>query len=644
MDVIIGTAGHIDHGKTALIKALTGIDADRLPEEKRRGITVDLGFAEMAVGDLHCGFVDVPGHERFVKNMLAGASGIDLVMLVIAADEGVMPQTREHFDICRLLGINAGVVVLTKTDLVDPETLELAKIDVVELVSNSFLESSPIIGVSSRTGKGVETLKETIQKVSSQLPARSDQLVTRLPIDRSFSVKGFGTVVTGTLASYEIREGDELELLPDGQKVRVRGLQTHNKSVKTAAAGQRVAVNLGGIDHSSVTRGMTLVPINTLQPAQIFDAEIQVLSTAARSLRSRQRVRVHIGTKEVLARLQILNEIGAIDSGSTDFAQVRLESAVLAVPGERFIIRSYSPQVTIAGGSVIDAFAEKHRPKEFDTARQDLENLLSTFDDIDKRISVLVNAAGPAGLSFGDIQARTALKKEVLESSLGANLTSKNIVEANGRYLASTVFEKLLNSVETTVGEFHAREPLAKGMSREALREKLFAFLPAEIFHSVVDSLQSTKRISLDKETIRMDSYQQKLSPEEEAFRDRILSKYRSAGLEVPKLEDAIAESLAGTKLKMPQARKLFQMFLDSGEIVKVTEEFYFTKNRLDTLGSQLRQFADQTSDRLIDVPKFKELAGISRKYAIPLLEYFDRKHITNRAGDKRYIAEARTK
>lgn len=638
MEVIVGTAGHIDHGKTALIKALTGIDADRLPEEKRRGITVDLGFAELTIGDVHFGFVDVPGHERFVKNMLAGASGIDLVMLVIAADEGVMPQTREHFDICRLLGVNAGVVVLTKTDLVDSETLELAKIDAAELVANSFLENAPIIGVSSRTGEGVETLKETIQKIGSQLPARRDQLVTRLPIDRSFSMKGFGAVVTGTLASGEISEGAEMELFPDGIKVRVRGLQTHGQSVKTAACGQRVAVNLGGIDHTKVKRGMVLVDPNVLQPTQIFDAEIEVLPDVEKPLRSRQRVRIHIGTMEVLARIQILNETGEIAVGEKDLAQIRLETSVLAVPGERFIIRSYSPQATLAGGKMIDALAVRHRRKELDNVRRNLHDLLAASDKVVTKLDLLVKSSEKSGLSFTDIQTRTALKKELLTAALEANIESKSIIEAHGQYISTDEFAELSKSVEFAVDEFHRREPLAKGMPREALREKLFAFLPQEVFQAVIESLETSAKIVADRETIRLGTHERKLSPVETAFNEKIKAIYKNAGLEVPKLEDAIGESIKGTDLTPQNARKLFQIFLDSGELVKVTEEFYFAKNFIDELAASLRQFADKSSDRLIDVPKFKEVAGVSRKYAIPLLEYFDREHITSRAGDKRYV------
>ncbi len=656
MEVIVGTAGHIDHGKTALIKALTGIDADRLPEEKRRGITVDLGFAEMTINDVHFGFVDVPGHERFVKNMLAGASGIDIVMLVIAADEGVMPQTREHFDICRLLGINAGVVVLTKTDLVDEETLDLAKLDTAELVANSFLENAPVVGVSSRTGEGMPALTDALSAVARALARaihlsgqlsplltrglgqRRDDLVTRMPIDRSFSMKGFGTVVTGTLASGEIIEGAELDLLPDAIKVRVRGLQTHGHTVKIARAGQRVAVNLGGVDHSKVTRGMVLAEPNILQPTQIFDAEIEVLPNAPKPMRSRQRVRVHIGTIEALARIQVLNEQGEIAVGEKDLAQIRLETPVVVVPSERFIVRSYSPQTTIAGGSVIDAFAAKHRRKGLDTVRQFLRDLLSASGDIAETVRLIVNASGAHGLSFADIQTRTALKKELLTDAINANSVSGAILNANGRYVSAAEFERLSRSAETAIKNFHEKEPLAKGMSREALREKLFAFLPPEIFQAVIDSLESSGKIVADRETIRLGSHERKLSPVETAFNEKIKAIYKTAGLEVPKLEDAIGEAIKGTDLTPQNARKLFQIFLDSGELVKVTEEFYFAKNVVDELTEQLKQFAAQTNDRLIDVPKFKDLAGISRKYAIPLLEYFDREHITSRAGDKRLI------
>ncbi len=638
MEVIVGTAGHIDHGKTALIKALTGVDADRLPEEKRRGITVDLGFAEMSAGDVHFGFVDVPGHERFVKNMLAGASGIDVVLLVIAADEGVMPQTREHFDICRLLGVNAGIIVLTKSDLVDAETLELAKLDAAELSENSFLENAPVICVSSRNGSGIDELKETLVQISSNLQRKDAQLVMRLPIDRSFSVKGFGAVVTGTLASGKISEGDEIELLPSKTKVRVRGLQTHGQKVKRATAGQRVAVNLGGIDHSMAERGMELAEPNVLRPTQIFDSEIEVLASAPKPLRSRQRVRIHIGTVETLARIQILNGTGEIAPGEKDFVQIRFETPVIAVPNERFIVRRYSPQITIAGGTVIDTFAVKHRRKEIESSRLFIRDLLSATSNHNALVKLLIHAAGFAGLSFNDLEMRTALQKEHVSKAIEANISSLDLVDAGGRYISFTAFGDLSKSVESAVEQFHKREPMAKGMPREALRESIFAFLPPEIFPALIASLESAGKIVLDKDTIRVSSYETTLSPDGAALSEKILAKYKSAGLEAPKLEDALAESITGTKFTRHEARKFLQLFLDSGEIVKVTEEFYFTKDSIKDLTAKLLQLATATSDHTVDVAKFKEIAGVSRKYAIPLLEYFDREKITQRLGDKRVI------
>lgn len=638
MEIIVGTAGHIDHGKTSLVLALTGIDADRLPEEKRRGITVDLGFAEMSIGDAHFGFVDVPGHERFVKNMLAGASGIDLVILTIAADEGVMPQTREHFDICRLLGIRAGVVVLTKSDLVDHETLELARIEAAELFAGSFLENAPTIAVSSRTGSGLDELKTAITNISARLPGRGDQSIARLPIDRSFTVKGFGAVATGTLVAGEIAEGAEMELLPGGARVRVRGLQTHGQIVKTARTGQRVAVNLGGIDHSKVTRGMVLAETGVLRPTQIIDAEIELLKGAAKPLRSRQRVRVHLGTVEALARVYVLNSDGAIEPGEKDVVQLRLETAVAAVAFERFIIRSYSPQTTVAGGRVIDTFAAKHRRKDLGEVRAFLDAVVLAEGDTAALIVVYVDAAGAAGLDLADLRERTAIKPDLLTAAINAAVAGGAVVAAGSRYISQTVFDDLARSVEKAIAEFHRREPLAKGVSREAIRERVFAHLPPDIPQAVIASLETGGKIIADRETIRLAGYETTLSPTDAAVSKKLFVLYRAAGLEVPKLEEALTAAVEGTGITREAAMKLFRLFLDSGEIVKVNDEFYFTHQAIDGLIDLVRRYAARSSDRLIDVPTFKEMAGLSRKYAIPLLEYLDREHITSRAGDKRLI------
>ncbi len=639
MNIIVGTAGHIDHGKTALVKALTGVDADRLPEEKRRGITIDIGFAELDLGDIHVGFVDVPGHEKFVKNMLAGASGIDVVALVIAADAGVMPQTREHFEICRLLEIKAGLIVLTKIDTVgDEELLELVKLEVAELVENSFLENAPVLCVSSKTNVGIEDLKKALREIVRRIPARQNELTARLSIDRSFSVKGFGAVVTGTLASGEISEGDEMEILPAAKKARVRGLQTHGKAVKSANAGQRTAINLGGIDYSEIERGMVLAAPNVLHPTQIFDAEIEVLKTAGRGLKSRQRVRVHIGTIEALARVQILNETNEIAPGDKDFAQLRLEIPIVTVPGERFIVRGYSPQTTIAGGKVLDNSAARHRRKDIKTVRAYLQNLLKTEHDKARRIKFFLETANENGLTFGDLRARTGWLSDILREAIRENIKIKAVIEAENFYVARTPFENLKLKTLAQIENFHRREPLARGIGRETLREQIFSHIAPQIFKATLESLEKENKITAEKDFVRLAAHNFEISGDEQKVRERLEKIYKSAKLEVPTLENALAEASRNTKLNREHARKIFQLLLDSGEIVKVTEDFYFTGDAIENLVKNVKEFAAKTPDRLIDVAAFKDIAGISRKYAIPLLEYFDRERVTRRAGDKRLI------
>ncbi|MCA1625733.1 MAG: selenocysteine-specific translation elongation factor [Acidobacteria bacterium] len=640
MDIIVGTAGHIDHGKTSLVKALTGIDADRLPEERQRGITIDIGFAELDLGDVRVGFVDVPGHEKFVKNMLAGAHGIDLVALVVAADEGVMPQTREHFEICRLLEIKTGIIILTKIDLIDEELLELIKLDVSELVENSFLENAPMIAVSAKTGEGIEQLKSVLSETAQKIPSRKNEIVARLPVDRSFSVKGFGAVATGTLVAGEINETQELEILPLQKKVRVRTLQTHGKSVKTAYAGQRTAVNLGGIEHAEVERGMVLCEANVLRPTQIFDAEIEVLKDAKRALKSRQRVRVHIGTIEALARVQVLNEKGEIALGEKDFVQLRLEIPVVTIPNERFILRLYSPQITIAGGRVLDAFATKHRRKDIENVRKYLKDLIGakSTNDKAKQAKLFLETAGEHGLTFSDLQARTGWRNEILRIAITENIEKKAVIKAEKFYIARTLFENLKQKTLVEIENFHHKEPLSRGILRETLREKIFSHFSSEIFKTMLSSLEKEGKIAAEKDVVRLASHNLELSAEEKILRERIEKIYKTAKLEVPTLENALIEAVQNTKLNKEQARKIFQLFLNSGEIVKVTEDFYFTKEAVNNLTESLKEFATKTSDRLIDVASFKEIAGISRKYAIPLLEYFDRERITRRAGDKRLV------
>lgn len=629
MDIIVGTAGHIDHGKTSLVRALTGVDADRLPEEKKRGITIDLGFAELDLGDVRIGFVDVPGHERFVKNMLAGAHGIDLVALVIAADEGVMPQTREHFDICRLLETKTGLVVITKTDMVDEELLELVKAEAEELVAGSFLEDAPVVSVSAKTGFGLDELKTKLREAALRAPSRSSETVMRLPVDRSFAVRGFGAVVTGTLVAGEITEGDELELLPLSQKVRVRGLQVYGAQVKQAHAGQRTAVNLGGVESSQIERGMVLAPAQKLKATQIIDAKIEILKDAPRPLKTRMRVRVHIGAIEVLARVRVLEEKGEIPTGEHGFVQLRLETPIVTIPSERFIIRSYSPSHTIAGGRVLDALATKHRGRETNIVRERLSRLLSA--DNPTTISLFVETANERGLNKTDLAARTGWRDEVLDKAI----SEAKIIDANGVYISHNVFEKLSNAAVQTIEEHHKREPLSKGIQRETLREKLFAHSPVEVFRFVLNSLEN--KIVSDKDIVRAASHSFELSNEDKALRDKLERIYKEAALEALTIDEVFQKAGVAAN-KREHARKILQLLIDAGLIVRVNNDMFFYRAALDNLVVRLKEFAAQSKDRLIDVAAFKDMANVSRKYAIPLLEYFDREHITRRAGDKRII------
>jgi selenocysteine-specific elongation factor len=637
--IIVGTAGHIDHGKTALVRALTGVDADRLPEEKRRGITIDLGFAELDLEDVRLGFIDVPGHERFVKNMLAGAHGIDLVALVIAADEGVMPQTREHFDICRLLGVRHGLVIITKTDTVDEELLSLVNAEAEELVMGSFLEGAPILSVSARQLAGLEELKAALREVALKVPARSSEMVARLPVDRAFTMRGFGAVVTGTLVAGEIEEGDELELLPAGARARVRGLQVHGAQVRRAVAGQRTAINLGGVETAQIERGMVLAPVGRLRPTQVLDVEVYVLESAARPLRSRARVRLHLGAAEVLARVRVLEEAGEIAPGKSGFAQLRLEAAVVALPHERFIIRSYSPQRTVAGGRILDSQATRHRGREAIIARARLAALVAA--DSMTEFAVFVETAGERGLRRPDIAARTGWTDDVLEDVAGRAIESGRIVDADGVYLGSDSFARLSSAALKEVEAHHEREPLTRGILRETLREQVFAHAAPEVFRAVMSDLESKGVLRSEKEIVRAASHSLSLSSADLALRNRLEKVYSEAGLEAPTFDEALAR-VDGAKQSREHVRRILQLLVEGELLVRVHPDLFFHRAALDRLVKSLGEYAAQHEpERMIDVATFKEMAGISRKYAIPLLEYFDRERITRRAGDKRIILKS---
>lgn len=627
--IIVGTAGHIDHGKTSLVKALTGIDADRLKEEKQRGITIDIGFADLAVGDYRFGFVDVPGHERFVKNMLAGAHGIDLVMLVIAADEGVMPQTREHFDICKLLQIKNGLTVLTKIDMVDEELMELAKAEIADFVANSFLANAPIMPVSAKTGRGIDELKEALMQLASHTKPKQTDMVARLPIDRGFVIKGFGSVVTGTLTAGRIALTDEMELLPGNVRTRVRSLQVHGQSREEALAGQRTAVNIQGVSLEDVERGQVLLPAGRFSTTSMLDVKLELLPDAPRALTQRTRIRLHHDTSEIMARVVLL-EGGELKPGGTQFAQLRLESPTFALPGDRFIIRSYSPQVTIGGGVVIDAQPKKHRLKDGKVVPF-LSRLLAAEGDRNEQTAIFLELAGPQGLSRTQLTAYTGFSDEQLNAAIEQLRTKSRVLRHDQYLLARSAYEELKGNLLNLLKQFHKREPLQPGMGREEVRERLFSATALEIFKMVIEALVQEKLIVAERELLRLASHQISLSNADEEAKQKMETKFQTAGFQALTYEEVARE----IKLDSNKLRKIFQLLINDHRLVKVAE-FVFHKDAIDTLIARIRE--QKASNIKLDISTFKDLTGLSRKHAIPLLEYLDSMRITRRVGNDREI------
>ena len=627
--IIVGTAGHIDHGKTALVKALTGIDADRLEEEKRRGITIDLGFAHTELSGpsgepLRFGFVDVPGHERFVRNMLAGVGGIDLVLLVIAADEGIKPQTREHFDICRLLAIQRGIAVLTKADLVDLETLEVARLEVAEFLRGSFLENAPIVPVSALKGTGLDELKRQLVQVASQLPARDPNAITRLPIDRVFTMKGFGTVITGTLVAGTIQKENELELFPAAKKVRVRGVQVHGRTAEKAVAGERTALNLAGVDKSELERGMVVVAPGLLQASSRIDVKLSLLPSA-KPLKNSARVHLHAFASETIATVA-LHEGKLLQSGDEAFVQLRLSAPLLLVPGDRFIIRQFSPVITIGGGKVLDAFP---LPKLKAEARNHLLKVTSAGDH-ENILLARIARRWTAGISMEKLVAETGWPAEIIRAELAASIKGGSVAKLGNRFLGSAAIAACKALLVSALEIFHTQNPLARGTNPETLREKLA--LDSDIFSAVVAMLAKEGKVEIAGDLIHLRGRGVVMKDEESESRRIIEQAFASAGLKVPALKDV----LAGLKIDKVRAQKLVTLLLRDKVLIKVSDELVFHQAAINDLRKSLA--AQKARSPKIDVAAFKDLTGVSRKYAIPLLEYLDRERVTRRDGDQRTI------
>jgi selenocysteine-specific elongation factor len=629
--VIVGTAGHIDHGKSSLVEALTGTNPDRLEEEKRRGITLDLGFAFLELEGVRLGLVDVPGHERFVRNMLAGAGGIDLVLLVIAADEGIKPQTREHFEICSLLGIPRGIVAITKSDLVDADTLGLVRLEIEEYVRGSFLESAPIVPVSSRSGTGLDDLKQVLRRAAQAVAAKDATQNFRLPIDRSFAMKGFGTVVTGTLISGAVKLEDEVELYPVRKRLRVRGLHSGGKQIERAVAGQRTAVNLAGIEHEEITRGMVLAPAGLFEATQRVDARITLLGSAP-PLKNRARVHFHQGTAEAIAEVILLNDAGGeLAAGGSTFAQLRLDKPLLLLPGDRFILRRFSPVVTIGGGTVLDARAPRHKRK--DAAVAPFLGVLEhgTREEI---LGALVEAA-PRGMTLPEIVARAGwieVETRAVAEKLAAVkrvriLGSAPIVVAPAQAVTGGA-AAIRKAVET----FHRANPLLPGIPKQELRARA-GRARVEMFEAALGDLVAARALVVAGDLVGQAGREIALSAEESRAKELIEREFESAGLTVP----GFATVLAKLPVDAPRAQKILQILLREKVLVKVSSDLVYHRITLQRLRETLAKYRKEHGVRL-PITVFKELTGITRKYAIPLLEYLDREQVTRRAGDERVI------
>jgi selenocysteine-specific elongation factor len=628
--VIVGTAGHIDHGKSALVEALTGTHPDRLAEEKRRGITIDLGFAFLEQDGVRFGFVDVPGHERFVSNMLAGAAGVDLVLLVIAADESIKPQTREHFDICRLLGVRRGVVALTKSDLMDTDTLGLVRLEVEEYLRGSFLEGAPMVPVSAKTQAGLPELKKQLHRVASEVPGKSAERYFRLPIDRAFAIKGFGAVVTGTLISGGVSAGDQVELFPQRKVLRVRGVQSGGKTLERALAGQRTAVNLAGIEHTSLGRGMSLAAPGEFRTTRRIEARLELLP-AAPKLKQRSRVHFHAGTSETIAEI-FLYGTSELAPGQSAFAHLHLQDDVLVLPADRFIVRQFSPVTTIGGGAVLDALAR--RPTGRDVGRVRFLETLGRGDRLETLAAMTERT--PAGLALEEIVARTGwLKNEVrdLARKLAASGRAKSVAEEPLILVPAKAYEEVRQKIAARVEGFHKENPLLPGISREDLRLNVGRPTRAETFRTALEELVAQKKVELEGELAKRAGSAITLEPEEALAKDQIEAAFADAGLTVPAVKEVLSKLPVGTK----RAEKILQILLREKSLVRVTPELIFHREALVQLRKRLSAYKKTKGER-ISVPVFKELTGITRKYAIPLLEYLDRERVTRRAGDERVI------
>ncbi len=630
--IILGTAGHIDHGKTSLIKALTGINTDRLKEEQLRGITIELGFASMDLpSGQHIGIVDVPGHEKFVKTMVAGATGIDMVVMVIASDEGIMPQTREHKEICSLLNIQHGLIVLTKRDMVDEEWLELVTEDVRSFTTGSFLEDCPILPVSSTTGQGIPELIQALEILSASIPERSSTNLFRLPVDRVFTMKGFGTVITGTLISGMIRVGEQIMIYPSGVISKVRGIQVHNASVEQAVSGMRTAINFQGLEKASINRGDVLSSPNALTSSFMVDVGLHYLKSNKKPIKNRTRIRFHTGTSEVLGNL-ILLDSEELASGSSIAAQLRLDAPVAVVKDDRFVIRSYSPVRTIGGGGILNPIPQKH--KRF---KPEVFSGIQKLGDLSPEEVITYHAeeAGYQGISFSDLRIMTNISDKKLDGAIQRLLSDKVLLMIDREqrvFIHRTCFEQLFSEADVLLNAFHKINPLKPGMPKEELKSRLPPQISPKLFTLMIQNMIKSGQMVQEENMVRLSTHSVLLGQDQTDVRKKILDAYQQNGLTPPYFK----EFCKTQNLDEIKSKEVLHVLVDEGLIVRIKDDLYFHQEAILMIKKKLVEFLNAHGE--ITTPQFKDMTGASRKFVIPIIEYFDARNVTIRVGDIRKL------
>ncbi len=632
--LVLGTAGHIDHGKTALVKALTGIDTDRLKEEKERGITIELGFAYLTLpSGERLGIVDVPGHEKFVRHMVAGAGGIDLVALIVAADESIMPQTKEHMQILTLLGVKSGLVVVTKIDMVEPEMVDLVKEEVRDFVKGTFLEGCPVVGVSSVTGEGIDTLRATLDEMVGTIQSAPRSGIFRLPIDRVFTMKGFGTVVTGTLMSGGVRTGEEVAIMPRGSTARVRGIQVHGKPENEATAGTRTAVNLSGVEIDDVARGDVLVSPGSVEPSYMIDARLLYLPENARNLKNRERVKFYLGTSEIVGNVVILDS-EEIAPGREAFVQIRLTEPAVALPGDRFVVRLLTPVVTIGGGEVLNAVARKHR-RFREEVIEDVSTLALGKEE--ERALVFLKDAGYAGMTTEQLSRRMGIPAQpagLILTKLAADGAAVAFDKEKNRWLEAEGYRRLLKIAEERTGDYHEKNPTQPGVNKEELLGKLPWGVDGRLLAKLLSDLSAQRRVTLSGDRVALFGREVRLGIRDEDLVNKALSAITGGGLAPPSSAE-LAEKLSA---KEADVKKLLGVAARDGRIVRVKENLFFDRDILAALKERLVSHLGEKGE--LTTQEFKDITGASRKYTIPLLEYFDSERVTVRVGEVRKLRE----